>query len=130
MLIPALLIDGCSTDANAPQTSAPAPRSATKEPREFPAPLALPAGTNLSHRKSANIAGGTAGGLEAPETGSTLSDNLLVNGDFVRGLEGWNAPMPCFQPNSSTRAPNGKPSLEIETPESCAPSANEATNEF
>ena len=59
-----------------------------------------------------------------------MGDNLLVNGDFSKGLEGWHAPASCFQPDSSTRAPNGKPSLKIETPESCAPSAKEAINEF
>jgi len=129
-MLGSLLIAGCSTEANAPRTAAPVRPLATKEQREFPSPLALPNGTNLSHRKSANITGGTAGGLEAPETGSTLSDNLLVNGDFVQGLEGWHAPASCFQPDSSTRAPNGKPSLKIETADSCAPSANEAVNEF
>jgi hypothetical protein len=122
-----LLIAGCSSGTNAPRTAA---REQREYHREFPAPLALPKAVNLSRRKSADIAGGTAGGLEAPESESSLGDNLLVNGDFSRGLEGWHAPASCFQPDSSTRAPNGKPSLRTENPDSCAPSAEAAVNEF
>jgi hypothetical protein len=82
-------------------------------------------GTNALVRAS-NI---SAGGLEAPETGWTLGENLLVNGDFSKGLEGWRA-SDCFQPDSSTRASNGKPSLKIENPDSCGPDAKLAVNEF
>ncbi len=81
----------------------------------------------ISQRKRASI---SAGGLEAPEIESSLGENLLVNGDFSRGLEGWRASARCFRPDSSTRAPNGKPSLKIENPDSCAPSGELAVNEF
>ncbi len=36
------------------------------------------------------------GGLDAPETGSTLGPNLLVNGDLRSGLQGWTLNPSCF----------------------------------
>ncbi len=102
-----LLLAGCSSGTNAQQAS--------------------PDSANLSQHKSASI---PAGGLEAPETGATLSGNLLVNGDFTQGLEGWHASPRCFQPDPSTRALNGNPSLKVENPNSCGPHANTAVNEF
>ena len=36
------------------------------------------------------------GGLDAPETGSTLGPNLLVNGDLRSGLQGWTLDPSCF----------------------------------
>src|SRR5208282_2112373 len=115
-----LLLAGCSSGSNAPLKD-------SNERRGDPAPKASPDFENLSQRKSANI---SAGGLEAPETGSSLGDNLLVNGDFARGLEGWHASARCFRPDSATRAPNGKPSLKIENPDSCGPFAKVAVNKF
>jgi hypothetical protein len=82
---------------------------------------------DLSQRKRASI---SAGGLEAPETGGTLGGNLLVNGDFSKGLEGWNVSGRCYQPDSSTRAPNGKPTLKMGNPDSCGPFPKPAVNEF
>lgn len=38
-----------------------------------------------------------AGGLVQPEKGWTLSQNLLINGDFSHGLEGWDADPKCFK---------------------------------
>ncbi len=114
-----LLLAGCSSGTNVPEAS-------NERRAEYPAQNASPDSDHLS-RKSASI---PAGGLEGPETVSTLSGNLLVNGDFSDGLEGWHASARCFRPDSSTRAPNGKPSLKVENPGSCGPSAKVAVNEF
>ncbi|MFZ0244611.1 hypothetical protein [Candidatus Binatus sp.] len=116
-----LLLAGCSSGTNAPL------KASNERRGEYPAPKASPDFEHLSQRKSANI---SAGGLEAPETGSSLGGNLLVNGDFARGLEGWHASARCFRPDSATRAPNGKPSLKIENPDSCGPFAKVAVNKF
>src|SRR5208337_3484818 len=51
------------------------------------------------------------GGLTAPETGWSLSSNLLVNGDFSQGTTGWTLPSACFAIDPSTSAPNGAASL-------------------
>src|SRR5260221_7356570 len=112
-----LLLGGCS-GANAPFKTSSQRRafSAQEESPPF----------NLTQRKRQMI---SAGGLEAPETGTTLGGNLLVNGDFSAGLRGWHASVRCFRPDSSTRAPNGKPSLKLENPGSCRPSAKLAVNE-
>src|SRR3984957_15579438 len=115
-----LLLAGCSSGKNAPLDASNERRA------EHPGPNASPDSDHLS-RKSANI---PAGGLEGPETVSTLGGNLLVNGDFSEGLEGWHASARCFRPDSTTRAPNGKPSLKLENPGSCGPSAKVAVNEF
>ena len=45
-------------------------------------------------------------------------------------MEGWHASARCFQPDPSTRALNGNPSLKVENPNSCGPHANTAVNEF
>jgi hypothetical protein len=45
-------------------------------------------------------------------------------------LEGWSTSARCFQPDPSTRASNGKPSLKIENPGSCGPFVKLAVNEF
>ena len=82
---------------------------------------------NFTSRKRPKI---SAGGLEAPEAGTTLGGNLLVNGDFSGGLEGWSTSARCFRPDPSTRAPNGKPSLKIENPDSCGPFTKLAVNKF
>ena len=116
-----LLLAGCSSGTNAPL------KASNERRGEYPAPKASPDFEHLSQRKSANI---SAGGLEAPETGSSLGENLLVNGDFAKGLEGWHASARCFRPDSVTRAPNGKPSLKIENPDSCGPFAKVAVNKF
>jgi hypothetical protein len=115
-----LLLAGCSSGANAPLEASNERRA------EYHAQNASP-DSHDPNRKSANI---TAGGLEGLETVSTLGGNLLVNGDFSNGLEGWHASARCFQPDSSTRAPNGKPSLKLENPGSCGPAAKVAVNEF
>ena len=101
----ALLLAGCSTGSNAPL------KDSSRRRRDSPLAEASPLFEYRSPRKSPKI---SAGGLEAPETGTTLGGNLLVNGDFSAGLRGWDATMPCFRPDSSTRAPNGKPTLELE----------------
>ena len=116
-----LLLAGCSAGTNPPLKASNEGRA------EYPAQKASPDSDHLSQSKSADI---LAGGLEAPETGTTLGGNLLVNGDFSAGLRGWNATTPCFRPDSSTRAPNGKPSLKIENPDSCGPFTKIAVNEF
>ena len=36
----------------------------------------------------------------------------------------------AFRPDSSTRAPNGNPSLKLENPDSCGPFTKQAVNEF
>ncbi len=59
-----------------------------------------------------------------------MGENLLVNGDFTKGLEGWHASARCFRPDPSTRASNGNPSLKVEDPDSCGPHANTAVNQF
>jgi hypothetical protein len=117
-ILGSLLLSGCSSGTNAPL-------DASNERPGYPAPLASPNIERLNPRKSANI---SAGGLEAPE--SELGENLLVNGDFSRGLEGWHASALCFHPDSSTHAPNGNPSLKTVSAGSCAPSAKEAVNDF
>src|SRR5208283_3902788 len=116
-----MLLAGCSSGASAPL------KASNERRGEYSAPDASPDFENLSQRKSANI---SAGGLEAPETGSTFGENLLVNGDFSRGLEGWHTSARCFRPDSSTRAPNGKPSLKLEDPDSCRSLAKLAVNKF
>jgi hypothetical protein len=106
----------------------PAPLRASNERRgENTAQEASANFESLSRRKRANI---TAGGLEAPETGWSLGENLLVNGDFSKGLEGWRTSARCFHPDFLTRAPNGKPSLKMENTYSCGPFAKLAVNEF
>ena len=45
---------------------------------------------------SANAQSVVDGGLTAPEVGSTLGPNLLVNGDFSQGTAGWTLPSACF----------------------------------
>jgi hypothetical protein len=116
-----LLLAGCSSGANASLNTSNERRG------ESLAQEASPDYESPSQRKSANI---SAGGLEAPEIESALGENLLINGDFSRGLEGWHASANCFQPDSSIRAPNGKPSLKIENPDSCGPFAKIAVNQF
>ena len=115
-----LLLAGCSSGTNAPLDSSKRWR------RESPAKEESPL-FDLTQHKRPNI---SAGGLKAPETGTTLSANLLVNGDFSNGSEGWHASARCFRPDPSTRAPNGKPSLKLENPGSCGSSAKVAVNEF
>jgi hypothetical protein len=117
----ALLLAGCSTGSNAPL------KDSSRRRRDSPLAEASPLFEYRSPRKSPKI---SAGGLEAPETGATLGGNLLVNGDFSAGLRGWDATLPCFRPDSSTRAPNGKPTLELENPDSCGPFTKIAVNEF
>ncbi|MGC2305416.1 hypothetical protein [Candidatus Binatus sp.] len=113
-----MLLAGCSSDTNAASTN----HWRRENPAQEESPL-----FDFTQRKRPKI---LAGGLEAPETGTTLRDNLLVNGDFSDGLQGWNATTPCFRPDSSTRAPNGKPTLKIENPDSCGPFTKIAVNEF
>lgn len=95
-LFGSLLLAGCSSGTNTP-LNASSRRRASSAQEESPL-------FSLTQRKRPKI---SAGGLEAPETGTTLSGNLLVNGDFSAGLHGWNATTPCFRPDSSTRAPDG-----------------------
>jgi hypothetical protein len=114
-----LLLAGCA-GTNAP-LSASNQRRAT-----YPGQNASPDSDNRS-RKNMDV---RAGGLEGLEPGSTLSGNLLINGDFSNGLQGWHASVRCFRPDSSTRAPNGNPSLKLENPGLCGPSAKVAVNEF
>ena len=45
---------------------------------------------------SGHCDGIVTGGLDAPETGSTLGPNLLVNGDLRSGLDGWTFDPSCF----------------------------------
>jgi hypothetical protein len=118
-LFGSLLLAACSSATSAPLNSSNRrkPSSAQEESPLF----------DLTQRKHPKIA---AGGLEAPETGTTLGGNLLVNGDFSAGLKGWNATTPCFRPDASTRAPNGNPTLKIENPDSCGPFTKIAVNEF
>jgi hypothetical protein len=115
-----LLLAGCSSGTNAPLEASNHWRkeSSAKEESDL---------SDLTQRDRQNI---SAGGLEAPEIGTTLGRNLLVNGDFSSGLVGWHASARCFRPDSSTRAPNGKPSLKIENPGLCGPFAKTAVNEF
>jgi hypothetical protein len=120
-ILGSLLVAGCSSGTNTPL------KASSERRAENPAQEASPDFENLSQRKGADI---SAGGLEAPETESTLGGNLLVNGDFSSGLKGWNVSARCFQPDSVTRAPNGKPSLKIENPDSCGPFTKLAVNEF
>jgi len=68
------------------------------------------------------------GGLTAPEVGWSLSPNLLVNGDFSDGTEGWKLYSPCFNLDPATPAPNGAASLELSSPASCAPNTPMALN--
>ena len=119
-LLGLLLLAGCSSDTNAPLTAANRWRGGPRAQEASPI-------FDFTRRKSANI---PAGGLEAPETGGTLGGNLLVNGDFTKGLEGWHASARCFLPDPSTRASNGNPSLKLENPDSCGPHAKTAVNEF
>ncbi len=118
-ILGSLLLAGCSSGTGAPLNTS-SQRGAP--PAQEKSPL-----FDLTQHKRANI---SAGGLEAPETGMTLGGNLLINGDFSAGLHGWNTTTPCFRPDSSTRAPNGKPSLKIENPDSCGPFTKIAVNEF
>ena len=120
-IIGSWLLAGCSSGTNAPLETANERRA------EYRAQEASHRSGNLSQHRRADI---SAGGLEAPETGSTLGRNLLVNGDFADGLKGWNASGQCFQPDSATRAPNGEPSLRVENPDSCGPFTKLAVNEF
>ena len=60
------------------------------------------------------------GGLTEPETGSTLSSNLLVNGDFSDGTAGWSFPSTCFSIDPTTLAPNGGSSLLFNNPVTCS----------
>jgi hypothetical protein len=115
------LLAGCSSGTNPPLNGLSERRG------ENSAKQASPNFSNLSQHKSTNT---PAGGLEAPETGATLGGNLLVNGDFTKGSEGWHASARCFRPDPSTRASNGNPSLKVENPDSCGPHANTAVNEF
>src|ERR1700730_4405967 len=115
-----LLLAGCSSSTTAPLEASNHWRRKSSTTAESP-PF------DLTQRKRPSI---SVGGLEAPETGTTLGGNLLVNGDFSNGLEGWHASARCFRPDSSTRAPNGKPSLKLENPGSCGASAKTAVNEF
>src|SRR5258708_5985549 len=116
-----LLLAGCSSGINPPLNAS------NERRREHPLAEASPLFEYRSSSKRPKI---SAGGLEAPETGTTLGGNLLVNGDFSAGLQGWNTATHCFRPDSSTRAPNGKPTLKIEDPDSCGPFTKIATNEF
>src|SRR5258708_18876503 len=60
------------------------------------------------------------GGLTAPETGWTLSPNLLVNGDFSQGTNGWSFPSGCFFIDANTVASNGAPAFELTNPTTCS----------
>jgi Abnormal spindle-like microcephaly-assoc'd, ASPM-SPD-2-Hydin len=71
---------------------------------------------SLTCRSSAFAQTVTDGGLTAPEVGSSLSPNLLVNGDFSRGTTGWTFPSTCFSLDPTTPAPNGAVSLELSNP--------------
>ena len=115
-----LLLAGCSSGISTPLEASNHWRRESSAKEESPL-------FDLTQRKRPKI---SAGGLEAPELGTTLGGNLLVNGDFSAGLQGWNATTPCFRPDSSTRAPNGKPTLKIENPDSCGPFTKIAVNEF
>src|SRR5579862_2600482 len=108
-----LLLAGCSSGTNQPPEASNHWHRASSATAESPL-------FDFTQHKRPTIA---VGGLEAAETGTTLSANLLVNGDFSNGVEGWHISARCFRPDSSTRAPNGKPSLELENPGSCGPSA-------
>jgi hypothetical protein len=119
-IVGSLLLAGCSSGTTAPIESSNyrhGESSAKEETSLF----------DFTPRKRSNI---SAGGLEAPEIGATLGENLLINGDFTRGLEGWHASARCFRPDSSIRAPNGKPSLKAENPDTCGSLAKTAVNEF
>jgi hypothetical protein len=116
-----LLLTGCSSGTNAPL------KASSERRAQNPAQEATPDSENPNQRNSTNLA---TGGLEAPETGWTLGKNLLVNGDFSKGVKGWRVSGKCFRPDSSTRASNGKPSLKIENPDSCGPFTKQAVNEF
>ena len=115
-----LLLAGCSSGISTPLEASNHWRRESSAKEESPL-------FDLTQRKRPKI---SAGGLEAPELGTTLGGNLLVNGDFSAGLQGWNATTPCFRPDLSTRAPNGKPTLKIENPDSCGPFTKIAVNEF
>src|ERR1700722_13677210 len=115
-----LLLAGCSSGTGAPLEASNHWRRESSAQEESPL-------FDLTQRERPKI---SPGGLEAPETGMTLGGNLLVNGDFAAGLQGWNATTPCFRPDSSTRAPNGNPTLKIENPDSCGPFTKIAVNEF
>src|SRR5258708_38613454 len=86
-----LLLARCSSGTAAPL------KAPNHLRREDAAPL-----FELIQRKRPNI---SAGGLEAPGTGTTLGNHLLVHGDFTKGLEGWDTSTPCFRPDASTPAP-------------------------
>src|ERR1700722_1088488 len=115
-----LLLAGCSSGISTPLEASNHWRRESSAKEESPL-------FDLTQRKRPKI---SAGGLEAPELGTTLGGNLLVNGDFSAGLQGWNATTPCFRPDLSTRAPNRKPSLKKENPDSCGPFTKIAVNEF
>ncbi len=68
------------------------------------------------------------GGLIAPETGWSLSPNLLVNGDFSDGTSGWKFPSTCFAIDPTTLAPNGAASLELSNPATCSKNPSIAVN--
>src|SRR6266481_6826218 len=90
-ILGALLLAGCSSG-----TSAPLKSSSQRE--GYPLAEASPLFEYRSPHKRLKI---SAGGLEAPETGTTLNGNLLVNGDFSAGMKGWDATTSCFRPDSS-----------------------------
>src|SRR5277367_2261979 len=86
-----LLLAGCSSGTNAPLEASNHWRREPSAKEESPL-------FDLTQRKRPKI---SAGGLEAPEIGTTLGGNLLVNGDFSSGLVGWHASARCFRPDSS-----------------------------
>ena len=60
------------------------------------------------------------GGLTVPETGWSLSPNLVINGDFSEGTIGWKFPTGCFAIDPATLAPNGAASLLFNNPAGCS----------
>ncbi len=119
-ILGSLLLAGCSSGTNAPLNATNHSRGESSAKEESPF-------WDFTRSKRPKI---SAGGLEAPEIGTTLGGNLLVNGDFSAGLQGWNTSTHCFRPDSSTRAPNGNPTLKIENPDSCGPFTKITTNQF
>ncbi|HUO04954.1 MAG TPA: hypothetical protein VMU16_07125 [Candidatus Binataceae bacterium] len=71
-----------------------------------------------------------AGGLVSPELAGSLSPNLLINGDFTEGLNGWRVSTHCFSVDKTTLTPDGKPSLKVDNPISCNPVASLAVNDY
>jgi hypothetical protein len=68
--------------------------------------------------------------LTAPEIGWSLSSNLLVNGDFSQGTNGWTFPSPCFSLDPTTPAPNSAASFELHDTAACNNATPVAINSF